>query len=146
MVNNLQSTPGTIWRSALIGLMGLLVCMMTSCASTDGPRLEGLWEIQEEDKTYLATLDSLGNGTYTWKKGILKTTEFVDRKWKGTWHQSGNDREGQFEVLLSEDGTQAEGVWWYTRVGDNDNIPAKKFGGDYLWIRQPAASADTGKP
>ena len=71
LVNNLQSTPGTIWRSALIGLMGLFVCMMTSCASTDGPRFEGLWEIQEEDKSYMATLDSLGNGTYTWKKGIL---------------------------------------------------------------------------
>ncbi len=94
----------------------------------------------------MATLDSLGNGTYTWKKGILKTTEFAGRMWKGTWHQSGNDREGQFEVLLSEDGTQAEGVWWYTRVGDNDNIPAKKFGGDYLWIRQSVAAADAGKP
>lgn len=112
--------------------------MMTACAT--GPKMEGLWEIQEEDKSYMATLDPQGNGTYTWKKGIIKTTELIDGKWKGTWHQSGNDREGGFEVLLSEDGTQAEGVWWYTRMGDHENIPAKKFGGDYLWIRQTSKS------
>ncbi len=122
-------------------LIGFLLFIMTSCA-TPGPKMEGRWEIQEEDKSYTATLDPLGNGTYTWKNGTIKTLEFIDGNWKGTWHQSGNDREGGFEVLLTEDGKQAEGVWWYTRVGDNDNIPAKKFGGDYLWVRLPAQSTD----
>ncbi len=121
-------------------LIGFLLFMITACAT--GPKMEGRWEIQEEDKSYMATLDPQGNGTYTWKKGIIKTTEFIDGKWVGTWHQSGNDREGGFEVLLTEDGKQAEGVWWYTRMGDHDNIPPRKFGGDYLWVRLPAQSAD----
>ena len=126
-----------------LGFMGFLLGMMMACAS--GSPMGGVWEIQEEDRTYVATLDPQGNGTYTWKKGIIKTTGFKDRKWKGTWHQSGNDREGGFEVLLSEDGNQAEGVWWYTRVGDNDDIPTKKFGGGYTWIRLPAEPIDSPK-
>lgn len=108
--------------------------------------MKGQWEIQEEDKSYIATLDPEGNGTYTWKNGTIKTLEFTDGKWRGTWHQSGNDREGGFEVLLSEDGQKAEGVWWYTRVGENDNIPDRKFGGDYVWIRLPAHSGKSDEP
>lgn len=123
-------------------LISVLLFMMAACATKDGSPLEGRWEIQEEDKSYIAILDPQGNGTYTWKNGTIKTTEFVDGRWKGTWAQTGNDREGEFEVVLSEDGKQAEGVWWYTRVGDNDNIPAKKFGGDYLWVRLPGPSTD----
>jgi hypothetical protein len=131
-------------RTAPILPIGFLLFMMTACAS--GPKMEGMWEIQEEDKSYMATLDPQGNGTYTWKNGTIKTTEFIDRRWKGTWQQTGNDREGGFEVLLSEDGTQAEGVWWYTRMGDHEDIPPKKFGGDYLWVRQsPQSIADSEK-
>ncbi len=88
----------------------------------------------------------MGNGSYTWKKGTIKTTEFVDGKWIGTWHQSGNDREGGFEVILSEDGQQAKGVWWYTRVGEKENIPARKFGGDYTWIRLPEEPGEEQNP
>ena len=47
----------------------------------------------------------------------------------------GNDREGGFEVLLSEDGTQAKGVWWYLRVGTQKNIPPREHGGTYTWKR-----------
>ncbi len=100
------------------------------------PDLSGEWEIQEEDKAYKATLDRNGNGSYTHQGGTIKTTKFVNRLWQGTWQQSGNDREGGFEVLLSEDGTQAKGIWWYTRVGSRTNIPPRQHGGTYVWKRR----------
>ncbi|MDH5426864.1 MAG: nuclear transport factor 2 family protein [Nitrospirota bacterium] len=93
--------------------------------------LTGQWEIQEEDKAYQVTLDGTGNGPYTWQEGRLQTEKVVDRLWSGTWHQKGNDREGGFEVLLSEDGKTADGVWWYSRVGTQKNIPPREWGGTY---------------
>lgn len=93
--------------------------------------LTGQWEIQEEDKAYQATLDAKGNGPYTWQEGRLQTERVVDRLWSGTWYQKGNDREGAFEVLLSEDGKTADGVWWYLRVGTQKNIPPREWGGSY---------------
>jgi hypothetical protein len=107
------------------------------------PDLSGEWEIQEEDKSYKATLDRSGNGRYTHQGGTLTTTAFASRKWQGTWRQTGNDREGGFEVLLSEDGTSAEGIWWYTRVGQRNNIPPREHGGTYVWKRMtpPPTSA-----
>ena len=93
--------------------------------------LTGEWEIQEEDKAYQATLDAKGNGPYIWQDGRIQTEKVVDRLWSGTWHQKGNDREGGFEVLLSEDGKTAEGVWWYLRVGTHKNIPPRLEGGTY---------------
>lgn len=103
-------------------------------ASTD---LGGEWEILEveDDKRYKATLDKTGNGPYTQHGGRFVTTKFSDRLWQGTWQQPGNDREGGFELLLSDDGTQAKGVWWYTRVGTHKNIPPREHGGTYEWRR-----------
>lgn len=99
--------------------------------------LSGEWNILEveDNKTYKATLDKSGNGPYTQQGGRFVTTKFEDRSWQGTWHQTGNDREGGFDVLLSEDGTQAKGVWWYTRVGNRMNIPPRQHGGTYVWKR-----------
>ena len=99
--------------------------------------LSGEWEVLEveDDKRYKATLDKTGNGPYTQQGGRFTTTKCVDRLWQGTWHQPGNDREGGFELLLSEDGTQAKGVWWYTRVGTHKNIPPREHGGSYQWKR-----------
>lgn len=101
------------------------------------PDLSGEWEILEveDDKRYKATLDKTGNGPYTQHDGRFVTTKYADRLWQGTWQQPGNDREGEFELLLSEDGTQAKGVWWYTRVGTQKNIPPREHGGTYLWKR-----------
>jgi hypothetical protein len=99
--------------------------------------LTGEWEIQEEDKAYQATLDAKGNGPYTWQDGRIQTEKVIDRLWSGTWHQKGNDREGGFEVLLSEDGKTAEGVWWYLRVGTHKNIPPRLEGGTYKIKRLP---------
>jgi ketosteroid isomerase-like protein len=101
------------------------------------PDLSGDWEILEveDDKRYKATLDKAGNGSYTQHGGRFVTTKYADRLWQGTWQQPGNDREGEFELLLSEDGTQAKGVWWYSRVGTQKNIPPREHGGTYVWKR-----------
>ncbi|MGH8569320.1 MAG: YybH family protein, partial [Gammaproteobacteria bacterium] len=93
------------------------------------PDLSGLWAVQEEDKAYTATLDAFGNGTYTHQGGRLMTTRCAGRKWQGTWQQGGNDREGGFDLLISEDGQEARGVWWYTRVGEHHDIPPRQWGG-----------------
>ncbi|ULA62862.1 MAG: SnoaL-like domain-containing protein [Nitrospira sp.] len=99
--------------------------------------LSGEWEILEveDDKRYKATLDKTGNGPYTQHGGRFTTTKIADRLWQGTWQQPGNDREGGFELLLSEDGMQAKGVWWYSRVGTHKNIPPREHGGTYQWKR-----------
>ena len=94
----------------------------------------GTWEIQEEERSYVATLDQAGNGTYTWQEGRITTTELSDGIWRGVWQQPGNDREGGFEVVLAPDGTTAHGKWWYTRVG-RQNIPSGEWGGDFTWKR-----------
>jgi hypothetical protein len=109
-------------------------------ASSD---LSGEWEILEveDDKRYRATLDKAGNGPYTQHGGRFVTTRFSDRLWQGTWQQPGNDREGGFEILLSEDGTEAKGVWWYTRVGTHKNIPPREHGGTYQWKRMTPVPA-----
>jgi hypothetical protein len=101
------------------------------------PDLSGEWEILEveDDKRYRATLDKDGSGPYTQHDGRFVTTQFANRLWQGTWQQPGNDREGGFEVLLSEDGKEAKGVWWYTRVGNHKNIPPREHGGTYQWKR-----------
>ncbi len=108
--------------------------------------LRGQWEIREEDKTYVATLDEEGNGSYTWKNGRMHTTSFKEGLWGGTWHQTGNDREGGFEVFLSKDGKQAAGVWWYTRVGEHENIPPREWGGPYTWTRLDTKTVKDTKP
>jgi hypothetical protein len=109
--------------------------------SVETADLSGEWDIQEEERSYRAVLNREGNGTYTWQNGWITTTGFADRKWQGTWNQPGNDREGGFEVLLSEDGTQAKGVWWYTRVAEKNSIPPRQWGGTYEWKRVSAAPA-----
>ena len=110
----------------------------TASAATHAvPDLSGEWEVLEveDDKRYRATLDKAGNGPYTQHGGRFVTTQFANRLWQGTWQQPGNDREGGFELLLSEDGKEAKGVWWYTRVGDHKNIPPREHGGSYQWKR-----------
>jgi hypothetical protein len=111
--------------------------LTASATAQIAPDLSGEWEILEveDDKRYRATLDKGGNGPYTQHGGRFATTQFANRLWQGTWQQPGNDREGGFEVLLSEDGKEAKGVWWYTRVGNHKNIPPREHGGTYQWKR-----------
>ncbi len=109
----------------------------SSVGQSVAPDLSGEWDILEveDDKRYKATLDKAGNGPYTQHGGRFITSKFADRLWQGSWQQPGNDREGGFELLLSEDGSQAKGVWWYSRVGTQKNIPPREHGGTYLWKR-----------
>jgi ketosteroid isomerase-like protein len=113
------------------------LALTASAAAHAAPDLSGEWDILEveDDKHYRATLDKAGNGPYTQHGGHFVTTQFADRLWQGSWQQPGNDREGGFEVLLSEDGKEAKGVWWYTRVGNHKNIPPREHGGTYQWKR-----------
>jgi hypothetical protein len=99
------------------------------------PNLAGEWLVHEEDRSYRATLTREGNGVYSWQDGEIVTTWLAGRKWRGTWRQPGNDREGGFELVLSEDGTRAEGTWWYTRIGRREDIPPRLSGGSYVWNR-----------
>ncbi len=112
----------------------------------DTPDLSGTWEIHEEDRTYIATLDAHGNGPYTHQGGSFTTTDVTDRVWSGTWTQTGNDREGGFEVRLSEDGLTAEGDWWYTRVGFYAGIPPRFQGGSYFFKRLHPPNAGHAHP
>ena len=114
-------------------------------ATSAMPDISGDWDILEveDDKRYKATLDKNGNGPYTQHQGRFVTTKIENRLWQGTWHQPGNDREGGFEVLLSEDGKEAKGIWWYTRVDTRKNIPPKEHGGTYYWKKLPPPPAST---
>ncbi len=107
--------------------------------------VSGEWDILEveDDKRYTATLDRNGNGPYSQHDGRFTTTTITDRLWQGTWYQSGNDREGGFEIQLSDDGIEAKGIWWYTRVGRQKNIPPREHGGTYHWKKQISPSNGT---
>lgn len=125
----------------------------TAVSSTSEPRtnsiavdLSGEWEIHEDDKSYHATFDAMGNGPYTWQDGHIVTSKITDHLWSGSWSQKGNDREGEFEVLLSEDYRTAEGVWWYTRVGKHENIPPREWGGKYMFKRLSSPPHPTSGP
>lgn len=106
------------------------------------PDLTGQWEIKEEDKSYVATLDQEGHGSYTWQNGEITVSRCHNRRCEGLWKQTGNDREGGFDVLFGDDGSEAKGVWWYSRVGSKNNIPPRQWGGPYTWKRldSPATS------
>ena len=121
--------------------MAVAVAQAETNSEPDAPDLSGTWEVREEDRTYIATLDAQGNGPYTHQGGSFTTTEVKRRVWSGTWMQTGNDREGGFEVRLSEDELTAEGTWWYTRVGMYANIPPRSQGGSYFFKRLPPTNA-----
>ena len=87
----------------------------------------GLWLYEDRLVTGEVELDEKGNGSYPWEDGYFVTETWTQGKWRGTWHQPGNDREGGFELELATDLEFAFGRWWYTRIGD-DNAPPKPGG------------------
>jgi hypothetical protein len=119
-----------------------MLCLVPTVWAGESIDLSGNWEIQEEERSYIATLDRQGNGTYTWQNGQIATTEISEVRWKGTWQQAGNDREGGFELSLAPDHVQAAGRWWYTRVGQQA-IPPEEWGGNFTWKRVTPVSSSS---
>ncbi len=91
--------------------------------------LAGLWEYGDNTGSYAITLDVEGKGPYEWEAGRFETHSLKNRTWTGVWIQEGNDREGGFELMFSENADMAEGEWWYTRIGkDQDPLqPGGRF-------------------
>ncbi|MEX5213953.1 MAG: hypothetical protein NW703_07280 [Nitrospiraceae bacterium] len=136
-----------IFPSILVGLASLLCTLPNTLRAESAetfeieqPELQGQWEIKEEDKSYVATLDQNGHGFYTWQNGEITVSKCHNRRCEGTWKQTGNDREGGFDVLFGGDGSEARGVWWYSRVGNKNNIPPRQWGGPYTWKRVDSPS------
>lgn len=112
--------------------------------SGDRRVLAGEWDYEELAVVPL-TLDEMGNGTYGWKKGNLRTVAFDGVRWEGTWLQEENDREGGFVVELTPDYSEGEGRWWYTRIGD-DRAPSVKGGTFHLSRRASSLAASDTPP
>jgi hypothetical protein len=103
--------------------------------------LSGEWEFQEEGTAQRVVLDKKGNGTYAWQNGRIITQSVSEGRWEGMWYQEGNDREGGFDLLLSDDAREAKGSWWYTRIGTRV-IPPGVQGGNFRFSR---ISSDNGR-
>lgn len=90
--------------------------------------LAGEWDVSDGAIEKTIVLDCQGGGRYAWQNGKVSTTSVRGNHWTGTWHQSKNDREGGFEVVLSEDRAKAEGRWWYSRIGEARFEPGERGG------------------
>jgi len=131
-------------------LLGVLfsTVLMSACAPVRAPEpvdrtdLSGQWEWRDDATVQRIVLDKNGNGDYPWQNGHIVTTGLSDGRWEGIWSQEGNDREGGFEVLLGGDGIEAEGTWWYTRIGSRI-IPAREQGGNFRMKRVSAATTSS---
>lgn len=93
--------------------------------------LSGNWEYDDKYTIVpiMVTLDEHGHGPYDFKDGYLYTTNLTENLWEGWWYQRENDREGGFEIQLSEDFSIGKGRWWYTRIGADTEpkAPGEKF-------------------
>ena len=137
----------------MLFLLGVLVStgLMSACVPVRAPEpgtspgvdrtdLSGQWEWRDDATVQQIVLDKNGNGPYSWQNGHIVTTGVSDGRWEGIWSQEGNDREGGFEVLLRGTEREAEGTWWYTRIGSRI-IPAREQGGSFRMKRISAAAA-----
>ena len=107
--------------------------------STTG--LAGEWEVSDGAMEKTIRIDCTGTGRYGWQDGKVVTTTVQGNYWAGTWDQSGNDREGGFEVQLSADRAKAEGRWWYSRIGDQYFKPGER--GDTFTLMRPMNARQT---
>ena len=130
--------------------IGVLVVTLSGCASLSEPAkqpmdLSGDWEYQDDAATRTISLDPNGNGRYAWQGGHLTTTFFSPDRWEGHWYQEGNNREGEFALRPSSDGNEAEGSWWYTRIGEKE-IPSGEQGGHFRLRRLSAQPSGFSRP
>jgi hypothetical protein len=98
------------------------------CPASALSDLAGDWDVDENGIIVPLAMDPLGFGRYEWQQGTIETNYFDGRIWRGLWNQPGNDRNGGFEVRLSDDRNRAEGQWWYLRIGE-EHYNAKAKGG-----------------
>jgi hypothetical protein len=98
--------------------------------------LAGAWEYKDAAGEGIITLNTEGNGAYGWEEGQFETRSLENRTWTGVWTQEGNDREGGFKLMFSDDSSSAQGEWWYTRIG-KDNDPLQP-GGTFSMSRSSA--------
>ncbi len=95
--------------------------------------LEGPWQYQDAEGEGTMTLDAKGNGSYDWEDGRFQTLSLENGMWTGVWIQEGNDREGGFKLIFSHNKREAQGKWWYTRIG-KDQEPLQP-GGTFKMVR-----------
>jgi len=98
----------------------------------------GTWEYVDGNVTYCLRLNEEGVGDYNWQGGRFVTTSLRKDRWQGRWVQIGNNREGGFQLQLSDNGNYAEGEWWYTRIEEN-NSPIQP-GGEFALRHVPCSS------
>ena len=103
--------------------------------------LSGEWEVSDGSLEKTITIDCTGTGHYGWQDGRVITTTVAGNYWAGTWIQSGNDREGGFEVQLSDDRSKAEGRWWYSRIGGQHFTAGER--GDTFTLMRPMNAKQT---
>jgi len=103
--------------------------------------LAGEWDMSDGTLEKSIVLDCLGTGQYAWQDGRVVTTTVNGDYWAGTWNQPGNDRDGGFEVRLSEDRSQAEGRWWYSRIGEKHFPPGERS--DTFTLMRPIDANET---
>jgi hypothetical protein len=112
-------------------------------ASQGSIDLSGDWEYEEAALVQRISLDTQGNGIYAWQSGRIITTSVADGKWTGQWVQEGNDREGGFELNLSPSAMEADGTWWYTRIGAKTFAPHEREGPFHLKRIQAVTAVPT---
>ncbi len=100
--------------------------------------LAGEWEVSDGAIEKTVVLDCQGTGQYGWQGGTVVTTVVRGNYWAGIWNQPGNDREGGFEVNLSDDHSKAEGRWWYSRIGEKRFVPGEQ--GDTFSMTRPLSA------
>ena len=142
---NAYRTRGLRWLHCMVVIGALVAGCSTATPSIEpterGPAipfettgLAGEWDVSDGTIEKAVVLDCQGRGRYDWQNGRVSTTSVSGNHWKGTWYQSKNDREGGFEVVLSEDRAKAEGRWWYTRIGDKQ-MDSNEGGGEFNLTR-----------
>ncbi len=103
--------------------------------------LAGLWSYEDKTGSYTITLNEEGKGAYDWEEGFFETVSLENGHWRGIWSQTGNDREGGFELRFSDDLPVARGKWWYTRIG-NDDSPLQPGGHFIMTLSTPPSSPE----
>lgn len=144
-------------RSISISVLLFCSLLMGACAnqrvhpvvshdSQPGDRqvLAGEWEYVDGAVVRLI-LDEQGNGHYEWKQGRFETQTFIGHTWHGMWFQKENDRDGGFAVEFSQDFSEGEGRWWYSRIG-SDYAPGQKGGTFHLTRKDSRTSLSDTPP